>query len=78
MIQIVTGTRAAERIVVGASMFFQVRREIEAGLFEESFADEVKRDQESPDAAVAVEERVDRFELIMTNRNTHKVRHMDR
>ena len=67
VIEVVAGADAHEGVVVFAPMFFKVGGEIEAGVAEEVFIDQVEGDEETADAAIAIEEGVDRFEVVVAD-----------
>jgi len=41
-------------------------------------ADQIQRNQQTPDTTIAIQKRVNRFKLIMGNGNTNQVRHGNR
>jgi hypothetical protein len=60
-------------IVISGAIPFKEIREIERRLPEQSLADQVKRDHESSDTAVAVQKGMNRLELIMGKGYSNKM-----
>lgn len=71
--EVAAGADGGEGVVVLGAMLFQVRREVEAGLVEKAFADEVEGDEEASHAPVPVEEGVDGLELIVANGDANEL-----
>lgn len=75
MHQVVAHPYPHQGVVVAGSISLKIVGEIERGLGQQTMADQVERNQESPDTAIAVEEGVNRLELIVADRRANQVRH---
>lgn len=62
-------------IVVTAPVAFEKVRQVQRGLGQQPVADQVKRNQQPPDAAVAVQKRVDGFELVVADGQPDQMGH---
>ena len=67
-------TDGQEMIIIGLAMSLEVRTKVEKRTGQGALNAQQKSDQQASDATIAVQERVDRFELVMDHRKTYEYR----
>ena len=55
----------------------EIVRKIQCGLYQQSLGRQIERYHQAPQASVAVQKRVDRFELVVPDRDAHQRVHID-
>src|SRR5207247_4398543 len=71
---VAVGPYPLKPVVVLSPVLLEVGGEIQQWLRQATTLDEKQRDEEAPDAAVAVEERMDRLELLVHQRALNEIR----
>jgi len=69
------GTNTLQQIVIVLLVFFDVGREVQQRLVQTFAFDQEQRNQQSANAAISIQERIDGFELLMHDRALHQIGH---